>query len=597
MPPQSETERRVAEDARLLAAHWRPRNDYIEATYTLRRLVDRWKQSGAASYVTNRPKVFFDMARRMISASTLNITAKLGDDDMKVREQKALSEAAVHSIIRGLDQESVKLGRLPWRTLVADQILLGWVNIFYGTYDRGDGTPWFRADVWDNLTVYPEWDDRGLSTVVHDYTVGPDAAVAKARFFGNADFRPRAQRSGRAKGGVRVIDWWRRENGMVWHALLIDDQEVIPIEEFPDRDEIPCLVMPINGEGRMEPRDDIERAGRYMGLSVLDKAARTIEDFNDWGSMLKEIMRVTANPNWADFTEDGQGFLDVDKVQQGKTVHHGLPGDRAEPLAPPPIPRGALEHLAVLDREMQLATVSDAALAQIGSDASGVLFSQLMAAALQTVGPYHDAYNMALSELSQSFVEEYRDHDFKPIRIKARMSPGSQGSSFFFRDWKPSDVPQHIWIAVESELAFTRNRLQELNAARMALPGVEQILDHTTVLDEIMGIADPLLVQERIEEDRNRRSQEFAIAKRVIELRRFARYYRQEGDVEAAEILESFASRIELEFNPGGRAAQQQQREPGINPAAGGIQGRNGQSPAMVRALLQRTPPQSQQRS
>lgn len=588
------TEQRVSQDAHDLEAFWRKRNERIKAWYTLRRLVDRWKEPGKTSYVSNFPKVYFNLARRLMAGNPARPRVLMGEDSLEERHLGSISERGVQSIFRQLDERHIKQGRLPWRYEMADQICMGWLTVFRGVFQNPDDPtrPEFRADIWDNMTVYPEWDEDGLATVLHMYDVTPRVAQEKARRFDVILRNSHAP----VGGSVRVADWWRRQDGAVWHAMTIDGEDIIPIEEMPGLTELPILILPVNGEARRNAMrvPFMEDPTVYMGVSILDLIERTINDTNDWLTMIKQITQDNVHPNRIDYTEDGQGFLNADDMRRGGGVHHAMQTDRVETLPPPQIPAQAQMFVGIMDLERQMGSVPNTAFANVAADTSGFLFAQLQAAALTNIGPYVDAQNFALTDIAQTFIEGFRDGGFKPITIKGRARNSGHESGYFFEDWDPKDIRKDIWVGVTTELAILRNRVQELAALRQALPGSQALLDETTALDEIAGFDDPLLIQERKHEDAVRNSPENLLVEKIKFHRQQIDLAKQRDDRPSIEahriVLRALLTQAGIGQQQNGQGAPVS--EPGI-PPEGGVMARNGQSPDMMQAMLQRTPPQA----
>jgi hypothetical protein len=599
MTTPNETTLLVSNASRGLESAWRERNNRLQAWYNLRRLVDRWKHQNKTSFVTNRPKVFFNLSRHLLAGNPSRARAVMGDDDMAEQDSKGESEAAVLSIIRDLDEERINMGRLSWAMGIADQTLMGWVNVFYAVLTNEDGSPDFRADIWDNMTVFPEWDDEGLVTVVHKYLAAPAAAAAKAKRLGvTIDLVTKGRGS-----GVFVEDFWHRSGSDIIHATLINGHVALEANIVPEMDgqRIPVLIVPVNGEDRTDPSSPQENPGRYQGVSILDQMERSVSDLNDMMTIAKQSAVDTANPNYVDYTEDGQGFINVAKFREGASVQHGLTGDKLEKVDHPALPQEFRSLLGIYFNEMEIASVNETVFANAAADTSGVLFSQLQATALNLVGSYADAQDYLKSTIAQKWVEGFRDGFTKPIMVKGRSEKGSKHSGFFFREWNPKRISDPIWMNVETDLAVLRNRAQEVAAMRQVLPATENILDHVTALDELGRFQDPNLILQRIMDDRVFFSDENVASRKSIVFRRQAEFYRQEGDETAAVIYERMAEAAEQAIlgQQQGQGGQQQGQggqpaSPGnVPPEAGGVLGRNGISPDVIRQALQRRPPQA----
>jgi hypothetical protein len=603
---RSSTQQRIEHDTEGLVAAWALRNARIESWYTLRRLTDRWKQPGKTSFVSNRPKVYFNLARFMLATNSPRPRVMMASqDELSDVRNDAQSEHGILSIFRSFDDQHAKQGKISWRMTLADQILMGWVNLFCGVFKGDDGQPVFRADIWDNLTVFPEWDDDGISTVVHKYTASPSAAASKAKAMGfdgsvQDPFGGRSPIGGRSVvRGVEITDWWHRDSGVVWHAMTINGHEVVQLEEVENLNgEIPVLTTPVNGEARDEQRDNQDDLSLYKGVSVLEPIERTVNDFNDWATMVKQIARQTAEPNYIDYTEDGQGFLDALDMQRGGNIHHGFSdGDRAEVLPPPQLPSEVGGIFAVMATEVQLGSIPDTAFGDVAADTSGFLFSQLQAATMNNVGPFNEAQNTVMTSLGQRFVEGFRDGDFEPIRISARTNPDANSTGFFYEDWDPSKIDEKVWVDVRTQLAFMRNRLQEITMARQANPESGNLFDETSLLDEVLQVEDPLLIQQRKAQDRVALSEDSLRINQVIYFRNQAKFHREQGNRIEARAFSIAAQRIEaqLGITEQGQGQGQGQGQPlpgGIPPQVGGVPGTED----ILAAAMGTPPPESRPR-
>lgn len=582
------------QEAQALKARWSTRNAKIEAIYRLRRLIPGTKLPGQARrqvFTSNGPRVFFNIARHMLAGKPFRVHTEMGDVDKDAERRTGVTERAILSIFRELDDAHWRRGLAPWRVSLADQVLMGWVNILYGVYRREDGAPEFVADIWDNLTVYPDWDEDGLVTVLHEYPVPLRAAYRMAQKKGHTLHQGRT--GTQEPASVPVQDWWRREGRQVWHQVVLGTQEIEPAHLVSGLEEIPVICLPIGGESRrvgslLGSQDSLD----YIFASILDAGLSIAEEINQQMGLIKEVVKDNARLTYWDKTPDGQGALDIDEMRRGGSVQHLTSEDEVGNLAPGQTPPQTFDYLRMLQAEWQRATIPNTFFAEVAADTSGFLFSQLQAAAVTNIGPYNSAQSWVATVLAQAFANGFRDGGFSPITVKGRETDEGFARGYFMEEWSPQDVAPQLWLSVTSELAVPRNRIQEIATMRNANAGTPNLLDEVTLLDEIGGFADPLLIQERKRRDALANSQVAQMADEALNLLRQAEFYQKAGDQMAARVYAVMAERAMNSILPG----QTSQPQPGVNPAAGGVIARNGQSPSVVRALLQRAPPQVTQR-
>jgi hypothetical protein len=581
----SDTERLISDDIQRLVGAWSQRTAIIKATYLFRRLEDEWRRGKATSSVTNDPLVYFNMARRMLSARPFRVKAMMANDSLEDRAADATTERAILSIFREFDDRQYRTTRLPWRMELNDQICMGWANVFYGVFKRPDGTAEFRADIWDNMTVFHEDAEEGLGTVIHHYAVSPRAAKAKAARFG-VSIDPKS-------GPQMVSDWYHLDGDRVLHAITIGGIEVLPMEVAEGMTEIPVLIVPVNGETIRHSLSAQDDPVAHMFASILHPIERTTKDLNEWMTMIKNIALHNSQPHRWDRSADGQGIITPDDLRKPAAIIHlkSEEGEEVGTMDPLQLMSEVPLIASILDSQRQRGSIPNTIFADVAADTSGFLFAQLQAAALVNIGPYSDAQAFIIRTLAQAFAAGFRDGNYPKILIKGRETDQGTRGGYFMEEWDPEKIDPQIWLDVQVELAVPRNRIQEIAAMRQANTGTPNLLDNTTLLDEIGGFADPVGIMERMGEDNFRASQANQLTEQVIQAQRYADFYRDQGDKVAAEAYERTVQQLRQGFfmEGGGRPSPAQ---PGVPPGAGGVQGRNGRSPDEVRAGLQRQPPQ-----
>lgn len=621
-PAISNTEIKLKNEADKLIKRWEVRNQRIEAWYKLRRLKDEWraknKQSSLPNFVSNAPLGYFNVARHMLASNPPRPHMEMGDDPAVDQHEKAVGEALVLSIIRQLDERNQRAGKLAWRVEMADQILMGWLNVFVGVFKKEDGSPDFRADIWDNLTVFPEWDEQGLVRVAHIYRLNRAAAEAKAKQFGKEgkiDLSGFARENGipilglrrRDNADFQVIDLWSRDGDVISHGMTLNGGELLADDEIIELrgKAIPVLSLPVQGESRTEPNPE-EDSATFMMASILAPIERNTKDFNDWVTMIMQTAWRKSKLHYFDKTEDAQGAIEEDDLTKGASVIHLELNEEVGALRDPELPREAGFVFNVLDSQRQNASVPNTIFADVAADTSGFLYQSLQAAAATNIGPYNELQTFALTAIGHEWLVGYRDGDFGEIKVSARTAREGGQSGFYYRDIKPTSIPKNFWLVVETQLAFQRNRLQEISAMRQANQGTPDILDEVTLLDELGNFQDPLVIIERKMEDAIRNSPENLLIQQEAFFRQQADLERRKGNRIMANAYRRRAEQIAQQIAgpppgapaPGapapGAPPPGQTPNVGIGPEAGGAaMGANGFSPDVLRAALQNLPPQA----
>jgi len=592
---KSFTEQTIQDQSRALQVKWKKRNERLQAIYDLRRLTDQnaGKKGLITTYVSNRPKVAFNIFRHMLSSRSFQPRVKMGNPDRGELRDTGITERAILSIARDLNAQYLRQGRLPFEVELADQALMGWVNVFRTVAKNPDGSPRFIADIWDNMTVYHEADEDGLLTVMHRYPASWNVALAKARRQ-DKELRQTMGRGNKPPTTAWVEDFYQRDGDAILHGLLIDSQEVMPLEpEDGFKGEMPVLILPVNGEAMRFSTNAKDDPSERMFASILDGMERTTKDFNDWMTIIKDGAARMTQRHYVSKSEDAQGVAEVQELHGPAAVFNLRLDESLDALEMGQLPSEIQAIAAILQGDMARASIPDTLFANVAADTSGFLFSQLQSAALTNEGPYLRDYTFALEDIFQTLVEGFRDGGFKAITIQGRTNADSATDGFFLEEWDPKDIGDPVWVGIQKDLALPRNRVQEINVMRLANSGTPNLLDEVTLLDEIGGFADPFQIMERKRRDMVLNLPQTQLINAGIEYERLAAEYREAGDELGARFFDRatqsiIAALLQPQEGQDGRSPA----APGMRPEAGGVLSRNGSSPNEVRAMAGRQPPQ-----
>ena len=131
--------------------------------------------------------------------------------------------------------------------------------------------------------------------------------------------------------------------------------------------------------------------------------------------------------------------------------------------------------------------------------------------------------------------------------------------------------------------------------ARQANPESGNLLDETSLLDEVLQIEDPLLIQQRKAQDRVALSEDSLRINQIIYFRNQAKFHREQGNRIEARAFSIAAQRIEAQLGITEQGQGQGQGQPvpgGIPPQVGGVPGTED----ILAAAMATPPPESRPR-
>ena len=561
-------ENEVVTEVTSLRDFWLHRTNKIKEWYKLRYMDDVYQQKNYESVVMNDPKTLFNLSQYMLSAIPARHKIPLASEDESQRKLIGKSERALVSLWREVDSRLMRSGRRPWRWEFADFVLItGWYAVFAAVLKNDDGSPKFIADVWNPANTFQEWDDEGLSRCAQVYSVSLTNAKRLCSKFGWPMPEALNVPSISSNVSVEVINYWKRQGGEVLNGVMFDKKFVKGLQS-EDFDEIPILTGPAAGEASWGGYGlgDSNWTQRY-GESILEPNAEIYNYQNRNMSFIMQILRDNAQPPIIDKNAGARALIKPEDVVSGAIIHTEL-DQEVGPMRQIRLQEELNVAQSIFSQQVQQGGFPYTLFGAVPStlDLSGFAIGLLMTAAQNVIGSYKEAMTFVLQEIDRVWLEEYKRGEYEAITISGRMR-GGETASLFHEDYSPEDVPDCTYIDVTVPLATPSDLVQKMAIARQAKP-IGDILDVTTILDEILDIQDPALVQKRLDESRFEESQPMIVLKMVLEAKEKERKFREEGEEQYAEILAMFSSQLmgSLGAPPPGSPSPAQ---PGVSPAAG----------------------------
>ena len=578
----------VVAEATQLEMYWASRNVQIQEDRDIINLAKPIQRTNKTKWISNEPKVFYDTSVSLCSSYQprfrMPLTINYTDTE---KEKTSKAERFCIGIFRSLDARQFRRGQPYWLRELAYWVLSGWYSIFTQILENPDGSSEFVADFFDPMTVYPEWDADGLTKVARVYETDKRTALGMVEgWIANGLTTDWVEPSN--DSNIKVVNYWRQERtkkgNEIYNAIYIDGRPVKELQLEKDLKRIPIQVgavgIPEKGSAGWQSR---------WGENVIAPNRDMYEYENTMISLMATIMAETAYPNIATYTRTGAPAI---KGEDMKGYGEVLPlrlEDKIELLKHAATPMEALQLLQYVSKQRQKGSIPDVAYGNVPtSDVSGFALSQYMAAIKYRIGAYLNTMQYILSYTMSDFLSQYREGDYKPIKLLTTNPKEIKKGMFFVEEFNKSDVPDSLFIEVVIPVTSALDKTQQILFARQAITP-PQLLSRETLWDEMLDVQDSEQEYIRIVQD-TMMDDPFVRGITLIEqLKERQKLYESQGKMEAAQAMAKYITMKEQELGMGAKPAGGAS-VPGVPPEQmppemGGI------SPDMKRAMFGTPPP------
>jgi hypothetical protein len=534
----------------------RLKNQYIDRDirirkyYTQRRLIPE-DIKNYESAKTNDPKNIVRLGTYLLSALPAKHRIPAEGQANEDIEKAAIVERALTAAWAEQDIRRRRTGQRMWRWQFADYLVMtGWYAVMLNVReDRGK--PVFTAEIWNPGRAYPEWDGEELVAVSYEYDLGLQTLQHRAERYG-WDLPGNT----RDATSARVTQLWELNGGEVTQAILVGSHEAQAPKSM-GLERIPVLIGVASGEGTWGGAYDGDGDwAKHFGESILEPNYELIETFNRWLTYHLQLARDAAQSTIL-HKRGAPGNVTPDQFEQGGAIID-LPGinEDVERLEPSQVPTAVVRVMDVLSEKIQQGGFVWSLFGSTGAlNLSGFAIQQLLTSAYATVGEYYETTKSVMSEIDKYWLEEYRDSNFGPMFVVTRRSdfPGLIKEEFT-RDM----IPDQVYVEVDFNLAAPKDTFERMAAGRQAHPE-GNLMDTISVLDEIMGVEDPMLVIQRLEDEAGS-----GITRQILEpLRAIGALRRKEQelrngadpDIELADAIKAHWQSLLSQISPPGQQA------------------------------------------
>lgn len=579
----------IETETQQLQEYWQTRNTQMLLDRDILNLVKPIKKLGEIKWITNEPKVFYETATSLISSYPPRFRLPLTIDFTPEEKDKMnKAERFILGIYRSLDERQRQNS---WLRELAYRILSGWYSVFTLVRRNGDGVD-FIADIWDPITVYPQWDADGLIKCIRSFEVDKRTARSMVTDWQAKGFPVEYLEPGDEKSKVKVINYWKKETvkgeTQIYNALMIGGQLAKPLTLESRFSRIPIFVGAIGVPDQTSDDWPVRH-----GESIIASNRDMYDYENMLVSLRATITAETAYPNIITKTATGapavkaeglKGYGDVVPIKLNEVV---------ELLKHAATPADVDILMGWVKVKEQKGAIPDIVYGGVPFELSGFAISQLMAAIRYKIAPYLNVMQSVIARIASEFLEQYKNGDgqgkFPKISLSTTNPNQLKKGLFFVEEFKPSDVPDSKFVEVTIPITSAMDKAQQILFARQAM-SPPQLLSRETIWDEILDVQDSEQEYTRIIGDQ---MLEMPIVKQIAmieQLRERVAFYQTRGKNAEAAALNKYIMMLEVEI--GMRPAPATPGAPGVPPSVSPPEaGTVEQSPDVTRSILGVAPP------
>lgn len=531
-------EQMICADTTRLTKFWQLRDSIMQSDRDRTNLIRPEKQTTAFKYwPTAEPKVFFDTARSLISLYPprfkLPIPINFSPEE---KDKMNKAERLCIGIWRNLDRRVADTGGTSWLYELAYWLLGGWYSIF-SVVQKGEEGPEFIADLYDPITVYPEWTKYGLSKCVRHYSVDETTCESMAAEFQEKglEFDYRKPQEG---DSYTVTNYWMKEGKKVWNAIMLNKGIVKPMTLQRSLDRIPILVGAVGIPDRVSPNWQMRK-----GESIIASARENYDFITQLRSLRAEIVEQTAFPNIVSKTRTGQPAVKAEDVKGHGSVLPLKLEDVLDTLKNAASPNDVNILEQEIGQELQKATLPNVVYGGISTELSGFAISQLLAAIKYKLGPYVNAENFIVGQLMSNLLYQFRSANFGKVTLSTRNPYDLKRGMNFIEEFSKDDVPERIFVEAEVPITSQYDKTQAiLNSVQALQAG---LLSKETLWENELDIQDAEQEKLRLAEDAVSADPFVRQIEIITKMYERVQVYELAGMVGAAEALKRYIGTLE----------------------------------------------------
>lgn len=437
---------------------WSTRDKNIKEWYKTTRLVDDLATANMESFVGNDPRSAYNVILNMLlDRIPHRIPVELLSQEI-FKDAEELEHILNRSWME-IEMRHRRKGREGWlKDLVAYIISTGWFTVrSLPSPDRDR----FITDILNPMSVFPSWDEDGLSEVALIYKISSSAA--RRMVVGNGWKEPRQYTA-----LMVLTDYWYRDiNGRVHNVVALGDEITKPdTDESGNLPRIPIFIGPAGGLPDNGVITDPETASGEIGQAMIATNLSIYKSWNKWWSFGMQLMRDVAQPRWYEKSASKERILkDSDLFKRGAVFKLGLQ-DEVGTLDVPAIPVELRGMQLDMEAMAERGGVNWNAQGNITSSISSYAMAQIISSTAMAAKPFHQAIINCLSDIDNFWVECMRSYGMKPF-----------GYSL------PASITEEMWITADYEISIPGDLMQRVSIAKMLDPNFR--LSHIYLMNRL----------------------------------------------------------------------------------------------------------------
>ena len=573
----------IETDATNLERYWTLRNTQVQEDLDIINLIKPIEKTDEKNWVDNEPKVFFDTSRSLLSIYPPRFRLPLSINfSPEEKDKMNKAERFLIGIYRSLDNKCADKGECMWLWQLAYWVLLGWYAVFTMVQKTNKGTE-FIADIWNPMTVYPEWSGDGLVKCLRIYET--DAITARSialNLIESGEFETEYL-EGDVNERKKIINYWRQDDTKVFNAIMVSGQLIKPLTLQKKLKRIPVHIGAIGSPDKLMPQWE-----KRKGESII-ASTRDIDDYyNQLIRLYAEIVEETAYPNIATKTRSGLPPFKSEDLKGHSSVIPLKLEDQIELLKHAASPTEANILLQYFGNQRQKGSLPASVYGSIPFEVSGFALSQLMAAIKYKLGPYLLSMQQLLSRIMVDFLSQYESGNFASITLNTENPYALKRGMTYIEEFGKEDVPKHKYVDVTIPITSQFDKTQAiLNAVQASQAG---ILSLETLWEETLDIQDTEQEKQRLREDQVNRDPFVINLEIIMGLWRKYEFYKDvEKNLPMAEALKRYIQAKEAEL--GITTPKQTKKLAGIPPQVLPAEMTTSPSPDQLGAMQGKPPP------
>ncbi len=573
----------VLADTIELERTWILRDTQIREDRSIINLVKPEPKEGEVRWVMNDPKTLYETSVSLMSSYPPRIRLPLSFNfDASEKTKMSKVERFVLGILRNLDHSNRARGGSSWLRDLAYWVCSGWYSVFVKVIQTDNGVK-FVADIFDPITVYPQWDSEKLIKLSRTYSVEAHIALTMAESFGIKDFYVKNPHD-----LVKIINYWADDDSKIYNSIYLGDKEVKPLQLVKGCKRIPILVGTVGIPDYISPGWE-----KRKGENIIATNRDMYDHQNKVISLMTQAIAETVIPNKISISDSGEPVVKASDLKGYGGIIPLRTGEDLKAFLHANVPQSTGELLQLVDARQQRGGLPYVVYGGVPFELSGFAISQLMAAIRYKISPYINAMQSLIGDIAVEIINQFREYDSKPVRLMTTDPRGFNKGMFFVEEFKKADIPEVTFIEVTIPLTSALDKTQQIMFARQAM-SPPQMLSRETLWDEVLEVQDPEQEYARIIQDQ---TLEMPIVKTIaiIEgLRKLADSYKEQGKSRESQALQKHIQLLEMQagLRQGMLESPGQGGQPGVSPQTMPPEmGTGGVNPDMLRSILGQAPP------